>query len=231
MALDIFKLEKLRIKAYKSRERSDGDLVGEFEAMFNPESFSQKYGIQYGRRQGLNSSDQQATYSRSKPSSLKLNLVLDGTNVNEMGILQLGPQKTVSDRINEFLDLTFRMNGEIHEPNYLKAEWGDLTFLGRLGSVDITYNSFNPDGKPLRAELNVTLVSDTPTRRRLAQENKESADLTHTRTVKDGDSLPLLCMKIYGSSAHYLRVAQANKLDNFRNLIPGQEIVFPALET
>ena len=76
--------------------------------MFNPESFSRKYEIRYGRGQGMNSSDQQARYSHNEPSDLKLNLVLDGSGVNEMGILQLGPQKKVSERIEEFLDLTFK---------------------------------------------------------------------------------------------------------------------------
>jgi hypothetical protein len=231
MALNVVKLEKLKIKAYRSRERSEGDLVGTFEAMFNPETFSQKYEIQYGRGQGLNSSDQEATYSRSRPSGLDLNLVLDGSGVTEMGILRLGPQKKVSERIEEFLDLTFRMNGDIHEPNYLKVEWGDLIFSCRLGSVNITYNSFDRDGTPLRAELEVSLLSDTEVRKRLAQENRTSPDLTHSRVVRNGDTLPLLTKEVYGSSAHYLRVAQVNDLDNFRNLTPGQEIFFPPLET
>ena len=48
--------------------------------------------------------------------------------------------------------------------------------------------------------------------------------------MKSGDTLPLLCKEIYGSPEHYLRVAQANNLNNFRNLTPGQEIIFPPLE-
>jgi len=230
MDLNILKLEKLKIKAYKSRGRSLGDLVGEFEAMFNPESFSRKYEIQYGRGQGLSSSDQEATYSRNKPSDLKLKLVLDGSGVSEMGILQLAPQKKVSERIKEFLDLTFEMNGEIHEPNYLTVEWGDLTFSCRLESVDITYTNFEHGGTPLRAELDVSLISDTEAEKRLAQENRSSPDLTHSRMVKSGDTLPLLTQEVYGSPAYYLRVAQMNNLDNFRRLKPGQEIIFPPLD-
>jgi hypothetical protein len=230
MDLNVFKLEKLKIKAYKARGRSTADWVGDFEAMFNPETFSRKYAIQYGRGQGLNSSDQQATYSRSEPSDLKLMLVLDGSGVSEMGILQLGPQKKVSDRIQEFLNLTFEMNGEIHEPNYLTVEWGDLTFSCRLESVDITYTNFEHDGTPLRAELDVSLISDTEAEKRLAQENQSSPDLTHSRVVRSGDTLPLLTQEIYGSSAYYLRVAQVNNLDNFRRLNPGQEIIFPPLD-
>ena len=45
--------------------------------------------------------------------------------------------------------------------------------------------------------------------------------------VVDGDTLPLLCREIYGSASYYLRVAQVNRLDDFRNLTAGQELIFP----
>lgn len=233
--LDRMKLKKLTIKAYKKRSRSVVDLIGSFEAMFNPASFSQKYEIEYGRHQGLNSTNKRVDYARSKPRELNLKLVLDGTGVQEMGILTLGRQKSVSDRVKEFIDLTFRMNGSIHEPNFLVVEWGGkddggLIFSCRLASVDVAYTSFNRDGSPLRAELDVRLISDQDVKKRMAQENKSSPDLTHSRIVKSGDTLPLLTKEVYGSSQYYLRVAQANNLDDFRNLTPGQEIFFPPLE-
>ena len=233
------KLQKLTIKAYKKRSRSVTDLIkpdGTYEAMFNPESFSQKYEIEYGKNQGLNSTNKEVSYARSKPRELNLKLIVDGTGVHEMGLLQFGRQKTVSDRVKDFLDLTFRMNGSIHEPNFLVVEWGGkedggLIFSCRLGSVNVTYTSFNRDGSPLRAELDVTLISDQDIKKRMAKENKSSPDLTHSRVVKSGDTLPLLTKEVYGSSMYYLRVAQANDLDNFRNLTPGQELFFPPLES
>jgi LysM repeat protein len=234
--LDHMKLKKLTIKAYKKRTRSITDLIGSFEAMFNPTSFSQTYAIEYGKNQGLNSTNKQVNYARSKPRELNLKLVLDGTGVHEMGILKLGPQKTVSERVKEFIDLTFRMNGSIHEPNFLVVEWGGkedggLIFSCRLASVTVAYTSFDRDGSPLRAELDVTLISDQDVKKRMAQENKSSPDLTHSRIVKAGDTLPLLTKEVYGSAKYYLRVAQANNLDNFRNLSPGQELFFPPLES
>ncbi len=227
---NLFKLEKLKIKAYSSRARSLGDLIGTFEAMFNPETFNQKYEIIYGRAQGFNSTGKEVNYARSKPSDMRLELIVDGTGVDEMDILQLKPSKSVADRIKEFVTLTYRMNGDIHEPNFLVVEWGDFIFSCRLGSVDITYTSFDRSGKPLRATLVVQLVADHEVKKRMAKENKSSPDLTHIRTVKSGDTLPQLTSQIYGTSVYYLRVAQFNRLDDFRNLTPGQEIIFPPLE-
>jgi Contractile injection system tube protein len=220
-----FKLAKLKIEAYSSGKRRASDLVGTFVAMFNPASFSRAYEIKYGKGQGHNSEGKKLDYAYSIPSQLKLKLLLDGT-----GVEATGGQK-VSGRVKKFLNLTFRMNGKIHEPNYLVAKWGDLNFSCRLQSVEITYTNFDRDGTALRAELLISLISDIEVFKRTREEDKSSPDLTHRRTVRVGDTLPLLAKEIYGSSADYLRVAQANGLDDFRNLIPGQELVFPAVQS
>jgi hypothetical protein len=223
-----FKLGKLKIKAYNSRNRN-GNPIGTFEAMFNPSSLNQRYEIRYGKGQGFNSTSKAVKYVCSEPSELKIQLVLDGTGVDEIGASALAGPKKVQDRIKEFLDLTFRMNGAIHEPNYLVVEWGDLNFSCRLASVEMKYTSFERDGTALRAELDVSLISDTTPKKRIRLENKSSPDLTHHRIVRQGETLPLLTKGIYGTSKYYLRVAQASKLDNFRKLAPGQELVFPVL--
>lgn len=230
------KLQKLTIDAYKRRSRSNFEYVGSFTAMFNPESFSQKYEIQYGRNQGLNSSGRPVYYAYSRPKTLNLKLILDGTGAHQRGFFKPEPQQSVSDRVREFMELTFHMNGRIHEPNFLDVEWGGqedggLIFSGRLLSVDVKYTSFNRDGSPLRAELDIVLISDEDVKKRIARENKNSPDLTHYRVVKEGDTLPMLTKEIYGSAKYYLQVAQVNNLDNFRQLTPGQELFFPPLES
>jgi nucleoid-associated protein YgaU len=227
-----FKLEKLTITAYQDKKRKTQ--VGKpFKTMFNPESFSQKYAIEYAKEQGMNSTPK-VNYARSKASLLSLKLLLDGTGSHEIGAITLknallGKDKTVEARIKHLLDICFRVNGKIHEPNYLVVTWGSLIFSCRLSSVDINYTSFTPDGKPLRAELGIDLLADQEVKKRLAQDALSSPDLTHSRIVKDGDTLPLLSKEIYGSSSHYLWIAEQNQLDDFRSLTSGQRLFFPPL--
>ena len=228
---NLFKLEKLKIEAYDDRKRPEGRAIKTFEAMFNPESFSRKYGISYQKCQSINSSGKEAKFSRNEPPALNLKLLLDGTGVDQIGILNLGRTKKVSERVEDFLDLAFQIRGKIHEPHFLKIKWGDLKFDCRLSSVDISYTSFDRDGTALRAELDVSFVADEDDRKRMARDKMTSPDLTHGRVVRSGDTLPLLTKAVYGTSAHYLRVAEINQLDNFRDLTPGQEIFFPPLET
>lgn len=230
MALgDPFKLEKLKIRSYSDRERRQ--LVSTFEAMFNPTTFSQDFEISYAPAQGIGSSATEARFTLSDPQKLQLELLLDGSGVDTIGVLSPF-QKSVSDRVDEFLASAYELNGSTHEPNFLVVEWGDrLAFSCRLKKATVTYESFDRAGNPLRAKLVITVVSDATSESIAAQENLTSPDVTHFRVVRAGDTLPLLSKEIYGSPDHYLFVAAHNALDDFRHLEAGRELLFPPLET
>jgi len=198
--------------------------------MFNPTSWSHNHSIDYRVKQGINTSGAQLKYNQSNATEVTLNLVFDGTGVHDLGLVGL-LRKSVRDRVQAFLDVAWKYNGSIHEPSYLLAEWGSFKYKCRLAEVNVNYTLFDRDGTPLRAELVVTLLSDISALKRALAENKTSPDLTHARTVRAGDTLPLLTYEIYGSSAAYLDIARFNQLDDFRNLTPGQQLLFPPLAT
>jgi nucleoid-associated protein YgaU len=219
-------LEKLTISAYLDSKRTRSK--GVFEVMFNATSFAIKHQNAFQKLQGINTSGRQARYSHALPREFTLSLILDGTGV----IDEVGAQQSVADQIKAFLNLCFYMDGKIHEPRYLKIQCTALNdFDCRLQSVDTKYTLFDNHGSPLRAELATVFIEDLDPDKRVRKEGKSSPDLTHSRIVKKGDTLPLLTREIYGSAVHYLWVAQQNKLDDFRNLTPGQELHFPPLPT
>ena len=229
-----FKLEKLKIGVYGNRRRI-GLPQKTIQVMFNPQSFSVAHTNVFQKLQGIQTSGRRAMYSYSQSDKLSLDLVFDGTGVSDLGLLALLGKGTasVAKQIDEFLGACFYLDGKIHEPKFLKLQWGDgplKNFDCRLESVDIEYTSFEKNGAPLRANLKTVFVEDLDSAKRNKKDRKSSPDVSHVRIVKPGDTLPLLCKEIYGSPVHYLRVAQANHLDDFRNLTPGQELVFPPLK-
>ncbi len=229
--LNLFKLEKLKVQVFSTRERLGKPASKDiFEVMFNPESYSQSFENVFSSSQGINTSGREARYSLSKPSNLSLKLIIDGTGVSNYGAENLlSGIKDVYKEVQRFLELTSYMDGDIHEPKFLIVEWGKLNFKCRLKSVTVNYTLFDSAGLPLRAELNTVFVSDVETKQRLKKESKNSPDLTHSRIVQAHDTLPLLCEQIYGSPHYFIQIAQVNKLNDFRNLQPGQELFFPPL--
>jgi LysM repeat protein len=229
-----FKLQKLRINVYGNRLRI-GLPKKTLTMMFNPASITTRHENVFSKYQGVSTSSREAKYIRSNAATIQLDLVLDGTGVTDFGVATLVGKgaKSVADQIKEFMASCFDMDGDKHEPKHLKIQWGNAEleqFDCRLQSVDIEYSVFDRSGAPLHATLRAAFVEDLEPSKRLRKENKHSPDLSHSRVVKQGDTLPLLAKEIYGSAQYYLRVAQANNLDDFRNLTPGQVIIFPPLE-
>jgi LysM repeat protein len=233
MALSFSKLQKLKITSYEKQDRQKADGTP-FEVMFNPNSISVRHANKFSKLQGINTKGRTPQYSYTCSDEIKLDIVLDGTGVTDLGFDTWRGKGTasVAEQINTFMDMCFYMDGEIHEPKFLKIQWGEgvlKDFDCRLQSVDIEYSLFDKSGASLHAVLKTSFIQDIDPVKRPILEGKKSPDLSHIRVVKSGDTLPLLSKEIYGSSQYYLRLAQVNNIDDFRNLTPGQELIFPPL--
>ncbi len=212
-------LTKMKIIAYKDPDFSSK--IGEYDVLVNPENYKVKNEQQYTANNTTNgSSAQTVKYKGGGPSLFEIVFFFDGTGVIS--------KEKVDDQIKGIKDLIYKYNGDIHEPNYIKVYWGTQSlFQGRLRSWNTNYTMLDIDGTPLRAEAEVVLVASISAKQKALEEKKNSADLTHVRTVLDGDNLPLMCYKIYGDSSYYIKVAEHNELNNFRDIKPGDVIAFP----
>jgi hypothetical protein len=216
-------LEKLTILSYENADYSGSPLPDRFEAYVNPSEITIAYEIEYDSTQGAGTTNSRMSFKKAKPGDLALTFFLDGTGAN-------GKLINVQDKINEF-QLATGYNGEIHRPNYLKVMWGTLQIKRCvLKNVSIAYKLFKPDGVPLRAVITANFIDNSDDKTRQAIVKDRSPDLTRVRLVKAGDTLPGLCDRFYGDPNYYLEVAKANRIDNFRRLIPGSKIFFPPLE-
>ncbi|WP_186757800.1 CIS tube protein [Echinicola salinicaeni] len=221
------KLEKLKVVAYKDSKFSDEVDNGEFTTLLNPEKYKFQYRVEQNEDQAAGTSAAPIRFNKILPQTLELDFLFDRTGIiagyeaSENGVI---------DDIEHFKKVVYEYNGEKHKPNYLMITWGSLLFKGYLKEMDIEYKLFRPDGTPIRAMATTKIGEFVEEDLRTAQENNQSPDLTHYRTVNDGDTLPLMTYRIYGDSKYYLEVAKANKLTNFRKLKTGTELFFPPLQ-
>ena len=142
------------------------------------------------------------------------------------------PVVPVQHRVSALLEAMREVVGKTHEPRYLLLRWGTGLLAGfrcRLVKADVTYSVFDRGGTPLRATMALQLREyDAGTRPRST--NLQSPDITHSRTVRAGDTLLLLCQEVYGTVRHAVDVATVNGLDDLRRLEPGRVLLFPPYE-
>ena len=220
-------LKKLKVVAYKDPEFSTKVEEGEFETLMNPEKYTFNYKIEQDEQQAAGTSAVSPRFKKQLPEDLELEFVFDRTGVIEgKEALENG----IIDDIEKFKKVILDYNGDEHKPNYLIISWGSLLFKGALTEMNIEFKLFKPDGTPIRAVAKAKFTGFVEDDLRAAKENNKSPDLTHLRTVKEGDTLPLMSFRIYGDSKYYLEVAKVNNIINFRKLKTGQEIFFPPLQ-
>ncbi|TDX01280.1 CIS tube protein [Dinghuibacter silviterrae] len=216
-------LAKLKIQACSDPQgNSPTDSI---DASINPDSYSLSYGVSYKGSQEKLSNAVTQIFQGMSDTSLSLDIVVDGT-----GLVPLpSGVSDVDGYLKKLKDIVYTYQGTYHRPNYLKITWGNLIFLGVCDSMSTKYTLFNPSGAALRATVSLKFKQNTDFETKLKLAQASSPDLTHVRTVKAGDTLPLMAYRIYGDSAYYTLVARANNLDHFASIRPGDELYFPPL--
>ncbi len=224
------KLEKMLILAFSDSEKAENGGVNDaddsFEALINPESYTLAYKLKFSQGgQGQGTSGAQLKYEYTEPEEITFDFLFDNT-----GIIDGKPRANISDDLKKFKEVLIAYKGDSHEPRHFKLVWGENSiFKGRVTELSIVHKMFKSDGTPIRAIATVKFKSSIEEQKRAARENRSSPDLTHSRTVKAGDTLPLMCYSIYGDPIYYLQVAEVNGISNFRQLKPGTEISFPPI--
>lgn len=216
-------LKKLEVTAYEDPKFATATGKS-FSMQINPMDYNQKKGIKYSKDEPIDGGNM-PTYQGYDDDSLKFVFTLDTT-----GVIARSKDKVLSDMVKEVEDTVYTYVGDAHEPPYLKVTWGTLIYNGRLKSLDVKYTLFTSDGQPIRAKLTMELLQYIDESTQALLKNKSSPDLSHLITVKAGDTLPLLCQRIYKDTAYCTEVARLNGLTGFRYLEPGTQLLFPPLD-
>lgn len=219
-----FVLQRMKILAFKDAKFQIP--AGAYIALLNPETYSRTFKVNYNDDQGAGTSGTELKYNKSEPEVLEFEFLFDAT-----GAIIDSPVNTsgVEGKLVIFKDVILGFDGDIHRPKYLILQWGTLFFKCCAETLVVTYKLFDAQGLPLRATAKVTFKEFKEQKERVAVEKATSPDLTHIRVVKDGDTLPLLAHEIYGDPRYYYYVAEFNGVTSFRDIRPGDRIVFPPL--
>lgn len=194
---------------------------GGVDVMINPESIKHNRTITVGEKNVGNTSAPLTDFQSMGPETLEFSLELENTGAYSHG----GSASDVFEMIEKIAEQVYKYDGSLHKPKYANVSYGKITFKGMCESFNVDYKMFDMSGTPTRATLSLKFKG-------INEPNKtnQSPDMTHGHTVREGDSLPLICNKIYGKPDYYLAVAEHNGLTNFRDLEIGSVLEFPPLE-
>jgi len=200
----------------------------QFVVMINPANFDHNGSICYNEDKAFGQAGNSPKFGAVGPKKVSFEIILDGTGVLNTCIIG-GTVKSVKDQVDELKKLVADFEGSKHTPNVVQIVWGTFLFYGSLESMTVTNTLFKSSGDSLRAKVKLSFTEYKTPQEVSKEANMSSPDLTHIIEVIDGDTLPLLCNKIYKNSSYFIQVAKINGLANFRCLTPGMKLKFPPL--
>src|SRR5574344_1818334 len=219
MAVDKLKLTNCKIKGTDIVKNTS---VSPFVVSLNPENYTITSRITYKTSENANS---EIKYKDIPSDDIKFSaLTLDVT-----GVIPGTAGNDLNELIANLKKVVCVIDGSEQETPIVKLEWGVLVRYARLTEMNVQYVLFSEAGEPLRATVDLSFSEYKTIKNIVAEQNKQSPDMTHLVEVKAGDTLPLLCSRIYNDSSYYLEVARINGLSNFRQLKAGSFLYFPPL--
>jgi hypothetical protein len=248
-------IDKMRIEVFPSKEYTEPPTKTIF-VQLNPEKYTMKHTVAFCEDQAMGTSGTDLSFNKIDGEEVSFDFVFDSSGIVPPGKIKdgkgeptfldtlgdiattlkpaivnpFGEVETVEKDVEEFRKLLMGYDGETHQTAYLRLLWGGYSLSCRLKSMDIEYMLFRKDGRPIRAKVKCTFKGTVSYKLMVAQENKNSPDLTHERTIKMNDNLSLLSESIYENNSFYIDVAKNNKLLSFRKVDLGQKIKFPPIK-
>ncbi|MEO1094798.1 MAG: hypothetical protein AAFX01_07850 [Cyanobacteria bacterium J06638_28] len=147
-------LEKAKLKAIDSG-------VDDIEFMFNPNeiSFSRSMSLEQSKGSRTETGQNKTSFKHPNPYSLTVgNIIFDTYETNESVLPYIL-------KFNSAVEFTQKGEGEKKRPPIYLFTWGDNNYLRCfVKKFDFKLTLFLPDGKPVRASVNLSLEQvDPPT--------------------------------------------------------------------
>ncbi|MGK7884129.1 MAG: LysM peptidoglycan-binding domain-containing protein [Crocosphaera sp.] len=232
MTLPQQRLAKLTITPLEKQGEQYNRLLNQtISVQFNPESYSVSKSVNWAPPDNANGQGNSTQRQVNAPTlefkgggsrQLSLELFFDLT--------EPGLGEDVRQETNKIVALTRIERDEAH-PRVCEVAWGeapvgsDFPFIGVITSLTQNFTLFKGDGKPLRANLSVSFLEFLAP---LADKRQTDPELT-TRIVKGGETLSSIAAQVYRNPKQWRIIAQANQLDDPRNLEPyiGRTLTIP----
>ena len=197
--------------------------------LFNPKEYSIAKTNAWTFKPVVGSTVPPAQFGGGNPRTLTLNgLLLDASLA--------GPAGNVKAIVEKLFSMMATASGSSAGgagavPPFVTFAWGaNVTFKAVITSLTVAYKLFQPNGDPIRADVNMALTE--------AEQSEVAPQNPTTRaqaglgvhTVRDGDSLQSIAYRVYGDANRWRTIAEVNGIDNPLNVRRGTPLMLPRLE-
>ncbi len=197
-----------------------------YDVQFNPETFSLSKSADWTEKSGDHTLDLPLVeWKGGKAMKLEMTLLFD-THHDDSDVRE----------ITEPIEALSLVDSELHHPPTVKFVWGgalkhwnNREFRWLLTAFNTNYKMFTEEGKPVRAEMKVTLTEFATQEEQKNHARLQSPDHEKVWRVQPGDTLQSIAFRAYEDPTMWRPIAQANQIDDPRDLVPGAVLRVPRI--
>jgi nucleoid-associated protein YgaU len=198
--------------------------------LFNPTEYSFERSNSYKAVPVPGLSSPLLQFVNGESDQLSMDLFLDDyTDPFGPTSLVLKEIDPVGKRLRDISRL-LQIDRDLHAPPPVRFNWGPMEFFAVIEKLGRKVTMFHPDGTPARATLSVSFKEYRTLRQQLEDPRRESADKTKRRVVVGPGALWLIASREYDDASEWPRIAEANDLDDPREIAPGDWLMLPPIE-
>jgi nucleoid-associated protein YgaU len=198
--------------------------------LFNPTEYSFERSNSYKATAVPGLGSPLLQFVNGESDHLSLDLFLDDyTDATGPTSLQQKENDPLVKRLADISKL-LEIDRDLHAPAPVRFNWGPLEFFAVIEKLGRKVTMFHPDGTPARITLSVSFKEYRTLRQQLESPRRESADKTKRRVVVGRERLWQIASREYDDPNEWLRIADANDLDDPREIAPGDWLLIPPVE-
>jgi nucleoid-associated protein YgaU len=198
--------------------------------LFNPTEYSFERTNSYKAVPVPGLSSPLLQFVNGEADQLNMELFLDDyTDPKGPTSLQQKETDPVANRLRDIFKL-LQIDATLHAPPPVRFNWGPMEFSAIIEKLGRKVTMFHPDGTPARATLSIGFKEYRTLRQQLEGPRRESADKTKRRVVVGREALWLIASREYDDPSEWTRIAEANDLDDPREIAPGDWLMLPPIE-
>jgi nucleoid-associated protein YgaU len=198
--------------------------------LFNPTEYSFERSNSYKATAVPGLASPLLQFVNGESDHLSLDLFLDDyTDPTGPTSLQQKENDPLVKRLADISKL-LEIDRDLHAPAPVRFNWGPLEFFAVIEKLGRKVTMFHPDGTPARMTLSVSFKEYRTLRQQLESPRRESADKTKRRVVVGRERLWQIASREYDDPNEWPRIADANDLDDPREIAPGDWLLIPPVE-
>ena len=195
---------------------------------FNPEEYAVNRDVNYAQVAVPGLSAPLLQFAHGNMQTLDLELLLDTYEAHKFP----GNVTAAGDDVRELvrkLTALMDIDPKTHAPPVVLFTWGSLSFTGVLAKATQRFIMFRPDGKPVRARVQVTFNEFRNAELEAKEVKRETSDYSRWHELGQNESLSDLAARMYDNPALWRAIAIENDIEDPLALAVGRRLLIPEL--